>query len=201
MLVLEPEVGVSAPPLDGLSRCVFELAIPRGCGFTLQNRGSGFVLRDGHPNQLEGGKRPYHTIIPALATRGDELFLSYGVMGGFMQPQGHVQVLLNILRGFTVQDALDAPRFCISAGMPDSQVKDARSAGDANAEVYFEEGIDPKVIEELRRMGHDTRLVRGYARGLLGRGQIIQRLVDPSGRTVWAGGSDPRIDGHVVAQI
>jgi gamma-glutamyltranspeptidase/glutathione hydrolase len=116
-----------------------------------------------------------------------------------------------------VQDALDAPRFCISAGMPDSEVKDAASAGDINSEVYFEEGIDPKVVEELQStlyriklcrlrldylgMGHDARMVHGYARGLMGRGQIIQRLVDRSGKTVWAGGSDPRIDGHVVAQI
>lgn len=176
-------------------------AIPQGCGFTLQNRGSGFVLREGHPNQLDGGKRPYHTIIPALATRGDELFLSYGVMGGFMQPQGHVQVLLNILRGFTVQDALDAPRFCISAGLPDAEVKDAGSAGDINSEVYFEEGIDPATVQKLRSMGHDARVVRGAGRGMMGRGQVIQRLLDRSGKIVWAGGSDPRIDGHVVVQI
>jgi len=176
-------------------------AIPRGCGFTLQNRGSGFVLRDGHPNRLEGGKRPYHTIIPALATRGDELFLSYGVMGGFMQPQGHVQVLLNILRGFSVQDALDAPRFCISAGLPDADVKDAGSAGDINSEVYFEEGIDTAIVQKLRNMGHDARTVSGAGRGMMGRGQVIQRILDRSGKIVWAGGSDPRIDGHVAPQI
>lgn len=131
-------------------------AIPAGCGFTLQNRGSGFVLDASHPNALQGGKRPYHTIIPALATRAgaDEvaLFMSFGVMGGFMQPQGHVQVLLNMLRGFGPQAALDAPRFCISAGLPDANVgaaADAR-AGDVNSEVFFEEGIPDAVVEKLR---------------------------------------------------
>jgi hypothetical protein len=57
-------------------------AIPRGCGFTLQNRGSGFTLKEGHPNNIEGGKRPYHNIIPAMVTIGDELLMSFGVMGG-----------------------------------------------------------------------------------------------------------------------
>ncbi|KAF8078650.1 gamma-glutamyltranspeptidase [Lyophyllum atratum] len=172
-------------------------AIPKGCGFTLQNRGCGFVLDEKHPNALRGGKRPYHTIIPALATRGDELFLSYGVMGGYMQPQGHVQVLLNILRGYTAQAALDAPRFCISAGMPDS----GSHAGDPNSQVFFEEGISDETVTRLRDMGHDAQIVSGFGRGMMGRGQVIQKLNDASGRFVWAAGSDPRADGHAAAQI
>ncbi|TFY71439.1 hypothetical protein EVG20_g1560 [Dentipellis fragilis] len=176
-------------------------AVPKGCGFTLQNRGSGFVLDEGHPNALKGGKRPYHTIIPALATRGDELFLSYGVMGGYMQPQGHVQVLLNMLRGFGPQAALDAPRFCISAGSPDNTSQDAGEPGDVNSEVNFEDGIPLETINALQAMGHDARLVTGYGRGLFGRGQIIQKINDQSGVTVWAAGSDPRGDGHAAAQI
>lgn len=69
-------------------------AIPKGCGFTLQNRGNGFILDEDHPNALRGGKRPYHTIIPAMALRGDELFLSYGVMGGFMQVRCFIPALV-----------------------------------------------------------------------------------------------------------
>ncbi|THH33538.1 hypothetical protein EUX98_g639 [Antrodiella citrinella] len=176
-------------------------AVPKGCGFTLQNRGSNFNLDPNHPNALKGGKRPYHTIIPAMALRGDELFLSYGVMGGFMQPQGHVQVLLNILRGYTPQAALDAPRFCISAGSPESQTSNTGTAGDVNSEVYLEEGITDEVLETLRAMGHDVRRASGAGRGLLGRGQIIQKLNDQSGTLVWAAGSDPRGDGHAVPQI
>ncbi|KAG9222657.1 hypothetical protein CCMSSC00406_0004571 [Pleurotus cornucopiae] len=147
-----------------------------------------------------GGKRPYHTIIPALATRNGELFLSYGVMGGYMQPQGHVQVLLNILRGFTVQDALDAPRFCISPGMPEG----ARQPGnvvDANSEVYFEDGITAETIAKLRDLGHDARPVTGFGRSMMGRGQIIQKVKNDTGELVWAAGSDLRADGHAAAQI
>ncbi|KAI0673439.1 gamma-glutamyltranspeptidase [Trametes maxima] len=176
-------------------------AVPKGCGFTLQNRGSNFTLAADHPNALQGGKRPYHTIIPAMALRGDELFLSYGVMGGFMQPQGHVQVLLNLLRGYTVQTALDAPRFCISAGSPETENAQSSESGDINSEVYFEEGIPEATIQKLREMGHDARPVSGKQRSMFGRGQIIQKLVDQSGKTVWAAGSDPRADGHAAAQI
>ncbi|TRM66441.1 nucleophile aminohydrolase [Schizophyllum amplum] len=177
-------------------------AIPKGCGFTLQNRGSGFSLDEDHPNALKGGKRPYHTIIPALATRGDDLFLSFGVMGGYMQPQGHVQVLLNMLRGFTAQGALDAARFCISAGAPDTDAAKECAAGDINSEVYFEEGISLETVQTLRDMGHDARHVTGLGRNMFGRGQVIQKIVDPTtGRTVFAAGCDPRSDGHAAAQI
>ncbi|KAJ7783662.1 gamma-glutamyltranspeptidase [Mycena maculata] len=181
-------------------------AIPKGCGFTLQNRGSGFVLSENHPNALKGGKRPYHTIIPAMATRGDELFLSYGVMGGFMQPQGHIQVLQGMLRGYTPQAALDSPRFCISAGSPDTQTENTGSAGDINSEVYLEEGIPLETIDKLRgkcneAMGHDARQAIGFRRAMMGRGQVIQKLADPSGRFVWAAGSDLRADGHAAPQI
>lgn len=128
-------------------------AIPEGCGFVLHSRGTYFSLTKDHPNALkvryhlsvlllklqalQGGKRPFHTIIPALVTRQDELYLCYGVMGGFMQPQGHVQVLLNILRGFTTQAALDAPRFCISNAT-------------GHSEVYFEDGFPESTITALK---------------------------------------------------
>jgi gamma-glutamyltranspeptidase/glutathione hydrolase len=176
-------------------------AVPKGCGFTLQNRGAGFVLREGHPNCLQGGKRPYHTIIPAMALRGDDLFLSYGVMGGFMQPQGHVQVLLNMLRGFTAQAALDAPRFCISAGMPDPDDKNPAAFGVASGGINFEDAIPSSTIQKLRAMGHDANTVSGWGREMMGRGQIIQKIVDASGKIVWAAGCDPRSDGHAAAQI
>jgi len=149
--------------------------------------------------------------------RGNELFLSFGVMGGFMQPQGHVQVLLNILRGFNVQAALDAPRFCISAALLNVGREDDGSAGDINGEIYFEDSFPQHTINVLRgwsqlftvtvdvmditAMGHDARVVTGHNRGMMGRGQVIQKLHNPSGPLVWAAGSDPRGDGHAAPQI
>ncbi|SCV70947.1 BQ2448_3709 [Microbotryum intermedium] len=178
-------------------------AVPKGCGFTLQNRGSSFTLIEGHPNCVEGGKRPYHTIIPALVTRGNkdgqelDLFMAFGVMGGFNQPQGQLQVLLNMLHhGYDPQEAIDAPRICIGAGLPDSSVK-PEDAGDINSEVFLEDGIPEATFDKLRRMGHDVRLLTGHDRAMFGRGQIIQKLSNG----VWAGGSDPRADGHAVPQL
>ncbi|WWC91941.1 gamma-glutamyltransferase [Kwoniella dendrophila CBS 6074] len=176
-------------------------AIPKGTGFTLQNRGSGFTLQKGHPNNVAGGKRPYHTIIPAMVTQNDELLMSFGVMGGFMQPQGHVQVLLNKLRGFSVQSSLDSPRFCISAGLPDSVKQNIVGDNIGNSEIWFEEGISLETIEELKKLGHKCELATGYNRSTLGKGQIIQRVIDPYGRRVWAAGSDLRGDGCAVGQI
>ena len=171
--------------------------VPRGCGFTLQNRAAGFVLQpDDHPNLLAPGKRPYHTIIPALVTNAADgsLHSVYGVMGGFMQPQGHVQVLLNqLVFGLTPQAALDAPRVCIGAGMPD----DDGEVSDRT--VYLEEGMSAETVEGMKRLGHDVQVVKDMDRGLFGRGQLIRWHLDPvEGRGVWSAGSDPRGDGHAV---
>ncbi len=168
--------------------------VPAGCGFTLQNRGANFSLDAAHPNRLAPNKRPYHTIIPAMITNPSDgsLHTVYGVMGGFMQPQGHVQVLLNMLVfELNPQAALDAPRMCIGAGMPgaDGTVFDRT--------VYLEEGIKEKVVEELRGMGHRVQVVGGYQRGLFGRGQVI-RAHSEEGQIVYSAGSDPRGDGAAM---
>ncbi|MBN2151174.1 MAG: gamma-glutamyltransferase [Candidatus Lokiarchaeota archaeon] len=154
--------------------------VPSGTGFVLQNRGSNFVLDPTHPNGLEPGKRPYHTIIPAMATRDGELWAAFGVMGGFMQPQGHVQVFLRMAEHeYDPQAALDAARFCIEGG----------NAGGA---VMLEESIVAPTRERLASMGHHTKLVSGFGRSVFGRGQVIRR--DPDTGVLWAG-SDPRSDG------
>ncbi|MCJ1457550.1 hypothetical protein MMC28_007918 [Mycoblastus sanguinarius] len=169
----------------GFGTCI----IPKGCGFTLQNRGANFSLQADHPNVFAPRKRPYHTIIPAMITNLDDgsLHSVYGVMGGFMQPQGHVQVLLNMLVfKYNPQAALDAPRFCIGAGMPD--------AGNLLDTIYLEEGISDEVARELRALGHNIEIVRGYKRGIFGRGQVIRCHMEDD-RHIFSAGSDPRGDG------
>ncbi|GJC98532.1 gamma-glutamyltranspeptidase [Colletotrichum higginsianum] len=172
----------------GFGTCI----IPRGCGFTLQNRGANFSLDADHPNRLAPRKRPYHTIIPAMVTNQADgsLHSSFGVMGGFMQPQGHVQVLLGqLVAGLSPQQTLDAPRVCIVAGLPDRD-------DDFDWTVSVEEGMPEETVEGLRELGHKVEVVRGTERGLFGRGQIIRYTVDPvEGTGVWSAGSDPRGDG------
>ena len=155
------------------------LVVP-GTGIALQNRGTLFSLEPGHPNALEPGKRPYHTIIPAMATRGDELWLSFGVMGAFQQPQGHLQVLVNMIDfGLDPQAALNALRFSVQLG----------------GGVAIEEGLLPSSLHDLQRRGHDVFLVRGYDRFIFGGGQVIERDIDSG---VLRGGSEPRKDGCAV---
>ncbi len=155
--------------------------VPKGWGFSLQNRGHNFNLEADHPNSLQPNKRPYHTIIPAMATREEDgsLYASYGVMGGFMQPQGHVQVACALIDDdMDPQAALDMPRFCIEP---------AEDGGFAS----LEEGIPGKTIAALTRHGHLTRKISGWERALFGRGQVIIR--ERGG--VLSAGSDARADG------
>ena len=176
--------------------------VPKGWGFTLQNRGYNFMLDPEHPNCLAPRKRPYHTIIPAMVTRlpspprrgaggevegeGETLFASYGVMGGFMQPQGHVQVLSALVDdGLDPQSALDLPRFCI----------DVEEAG---GEVAIEDSLPPDTVAGLQNLGHPLHTVSGYERALFGRGQVILR----DGETgVLGAGSDPRADGCAMTLV
>ncbi|KAI0179487.1 gamma-glutamyltranspeptidase [Hypoxylon sp. FL1284] len=171
----------------GFGTCI----VPAGCGFTLQNRAANFSLEAAHPNALAPRKRPYHTIIPAAVTNlhDGSLHSVFGVMGGFMQPQGHVQVLLGQVVGrLGVQQALDAPRVCIGAGMS--------QGGQEDRTVFVEEGMPDATVEGLKKLGHEVQVVRDMDRSQFGRGQIIRWSVDPVDRIgCWSAGSDPRGDG------
>lgn len=165
--------------------------VPSGWGFSLQNRGHNFSLEAGHPNLLAPGKRPYHTIIPAMITKdhgaktAGELIAAFGVMGGFMQPQGHLQVFLALQQGLDPQAALDLPRFCIGDGTP-------------GGEVALEQGIPEATLADLVGRGHRVRRVSGWERALFGRGQVILR--DPESGLL-TGGSDPRADGCAMTLV
>ena len=154
--------------------------VVEGTGICLQNRGSMFSLEAGHPNCIQPHKRPYHTIIPAMAFKDGNLFLTFGVMGAFMQPQGHVQVLLNIIDfGMGVQTALDAPRFRYIQGN----------------ECAFEPAIPPSVLQGLADKGHRIAELDDPYSQEFGGGQAI--MVHPSTKALIAG-SDPRKDGCAI---
>ncbi len=148
-----------------------------GTGISLQNRGAGFVLEPGHPNVVAPGKRPYHTIIPAFLTQGGQAIGPFGVMGGYMQPQGHLQMVVNqVDYGMNPQASLDAPRWQWLQGR----------------EVAVEQDVPQFVLNGLTGRGHVTRLY--HSGGTFGKGQIIRRLANGT----YVAGSEPRCDGCAV---
>jgi gamma-glutamyltranspeptidase/glutathione hydrolase len=148
-----------------------------GTGIALQNRGACFTLEPDHPNEAAGSKRPYHTIIPAFLTREGQPVGPFGVMGGFMQPQGHTQVVVGTIDyGLNPQAALDAPRWQVTGGLG----------------VDLELGMAEHVLRGLAARGHLVHVP--VERGGFGRGQIIWRLDEG----VLVAGSDMRSDGAAI---
>jgi gamma-glutamyltranspeptidase/glutathione hydrolase len=162
--------------------------VPGNLGFALQNRGCLFALDAAHPNRLEPHKRPFHTIIPGFVTKDGKPWLSFGVMGGDMQPQGHVQVLIDMIDfGMNVQEAGDAARVQhLGSATPTGKPM----AADGGS-VAVESGIPEAAIEALKKKGHQVQ----RASGSFGGYQAI--FIDPR-FDVLHGGSDPRKDGCAV---
>lgn len=149
-----------------------------GTGIALQNRATGFTLEEGHPNQLKPGKRPFHTIIPGFLTQENQPLGPFGVMGGPMQPQGHLQVVVNLADyGMNPQAALDAPRWQFIAGRT----------------VLLEQTVPRHIALELTERGHDIQVTADG--GLFGKGQIILRRDG-----IFVAASEPRADGLAIAQ-
>ncbi len=153
-----------------------------GMGFILQNRGAGFTLERGHPNVLAGGKRPFHTIIPAFMERGDE-HIGFGIMGGVVQPLAHAQFVSNFVDyGMNLQEALEAPRF--------------RKNGASGCDVAVEFRVPAATLQQLSERGHIIQIRREYTEAM-GRGQAI--LHDSRKRINFAA-SDPRADGAAIPE-
>jgi gamma-glutamyltranspeptidase/glutathione hydrolase len=161
--------------------------VPDGLGFMLQNRGQLFSLEDGHPYLYEPGKRPFHTIIPAFVMKDGAPHLSFGVMGGAQQPQGQVQVLVNMIDfGMNVQEAGDAARFNHTSSSSPTRVVEVEGGL-----LRLESGVGETVVEELRRRGHTVLVEPGEYGGY----QAI--LWDPVNR-VYHGASEMRKDGQAI---
>ncbi len=161
--------------------------VPDGLGFMLQDRGALFTMEEDHPNAYAPGKRPFHTIIPAFATKDGEPFLSFGVMGGGMQPQGHVQVLSNIVDfGLNVQAAGDAARYRhYGSSSPTGDDMEGRGT------FRVESGVPDNVVNALRGRGHAMDVGAG------GYGGYQAIMWDPEEGVYW-GGTEMRKDGYVV---
>ncbi len=161
--------------------------VPDDLGFMLQDRGALFTMEQDHPNAYEPGKRPFHTIIPAFATKDGEPFLSFGVMGGGMQPQGHAQVLMNIVDfGLNVQAAGDAARYRhYGSSSPTGEDMEGRGT------LRLESGLSEDVVQSLIGRGHSVDVGSG------GYGGYQAIMWDPEEEVYW-GGTEMRKDGIVI---
>ncbi|WP_444685535.1 gamma-glutamyltransferase family protein [Alkalicoccus luteus] len=154
-------------------------AVVPGTGIALQNRGHNFSLDPNHDNALQPGKKTFHTIIPGFLTKNGEAIGPFGVMGGFMQPQGHMQMIMNTIDfGLNPQASLDAPRWQWMSGK----------------KVVLEHSVPNHIAQALAARGHEVQLT--HDSGMFGRGQIIWK--DPK-TGVLQGGTEPRTDGSVAA--
>jgi gamma-glutamyltranspeptidase / glutathione hydrolase len=161
---------------------------PPGLGFIFQDRGEQFVLKEGHPNSFAPGKRPFHTIIPAFITKEGKPWLSFGVMGGAMQPQGHAQIVMNLVDfGMNLQEAGDAPRIQHDGSTDPAGQATAMSDG---GELDLESGFPYETVRALMRKGHSVR----FADGPYGGYQAI--MVNPNGGYI--GASESRKDGQAA---
>jgi gamma-glutamyltranspeptidase/glutathione hydrolase len=161
---------------------------PPGLGFIFQNRGEQFSLKAGHPNEYAPGKRPFHTIIPAFLTKDGQPWVSFGLMGGAMQPQGHVQIVMNLVDfGMNLQEAGDAPRLHHDGS--DEPVGAVTPMSDGGV-VQLESGFPYETIRGLMRKGHHVE----FADGPYGGYQAIMK--NPNGG--WVGASESRKDGQAA---
>src|SRR5688572_24945063 len=161
---------------------------PPGLGFILQDRGEQFVLKEDHPNAFAPGKRPFHTIIPAFVTKYGKPWLSFGVMGGAMQPQGHAQIVMNLVDfGMNLQEAGDAPRIQHDGSTDPAGQATVMSDG---GELDLESGFPYETVRGLMRKGHSVR----FADGPYGGYQAI--MVNPHGGYI--GASESRKDGQAA---
>ena len=157
--------------------------VPPGLGFMLQDRGELFSLMDGHANVIEGGKRPFHTIIPAFVTKDGKPFISFGVMGGATQPQAHAQIVINLIDfGYNLQEAGDAPRIVHSGS---SQPTDEKMLNGGS--LSLEKGFGSQIEDELVEKGHKIK----YQKGIFGGYQAIMLR-----EGVYFGASESRKDGQ-----
>ena len=158
---------------------------PDGLGFCLQDRGELFDMTPGRPNTYAPGKRPFHTIIPAFVTKDGKPFMSFGVMGGATQPQGHAQIVMNIVDfDMNIQEAGDAPRI-LHSGSSQPTGETMTDGG----RLTLETGFDYEAIRELMRRGHTV----GYANGSYGGYQAIMYDAE---QDVYYGASEARKDGQ-----